>query len=291
MNLNESSPFANSMQQPYHTHASLSIAGKVILITGAYGLIGQTVSISFLDQGAYIILADIDTNKRPEVENVVSARFPEKQFLFQTLDITSEISCANTVNAAVQKFGRLDVLINNAAIDAKFDAEQSAGKHNARFENYPIASLRNSVDVNLIGTIQITQQVCRQMLRQNAGNIINVASTYSLVAPNQTLYNFGDGQQQFKPVDYVASKSFIPNFTRYVATFYAREGIRCNAIVPHAIFNNHETPFLENFARLSPMGRMCDRDELTGPFTFLASDASSYMTGSLLSVDGGWTAW
>ncbi len=277
--------------QPYHTHASLSIAGKVILITGAYGLIGQTLAISFLSQGAYVILADIAANKRQEVENIVSALFPEKQFLFQTLDITCETSCWDAVSAATQKFGRLDVLINNAAIDAKFDAGQSASNHNARFENYPIALLRNSVDVNLIGTIQMTQQACRQMLKQNAGNIINVASTYSLVAPNQTLYDFGDGQQQFKPVDYVASKSFIPNFTRYVATFYAREGIRCNAIVPHAIFNNHETPFLENFARLSPMGRMCDRNELTGPFTFLASDASSYMTGSLLSVDGGWTAW
>lgn len=276
---------------PHHTDTSLSIAGKVILITGAYGLIGQTIALSFLHQGACVILADINTGKQREVENTVSDIFPDKQFLFNTLDITCEESCQNTIHAAVQKFGRVDVLINNAAIDAKFDAEHAGTIHNARFENYPIALLRNSIDVNLTGTILITQYACRQMLKQNSGNIINVASTYSLVAPNQNLYDFEDGQQRFKPVDYVASKSFIPNFTRYIATLYAREGIRCNAILPHGIFNNHEISFLENFARLSPLGRMCDRNELTGPFTFLASDASSYMTGSLLSVDGGWTAW
>jgi len=129
------------------------------------------------------------------------------------------------------------------------------------------------------------------MLKQGHGNIINVASTYSVVAPNQNLYDFGEGIKNFKPIDYIASKSFIPNFTRYVATFYSKENIRCNAIVPHGILNNHEESFLVNFSKMSPLGRMCNREELDGPFTFLASDASSYMTGSVLMVDGGWTAW
>ena len=133
--------------------------------------------------------------------------------------------------------------------------------------------------------------MCRQMLKQKKGNIINVASTYSLVAPNQSLYDFGEGISNFKPVDYIASKSFIPNFTRYLATFYSKEGIRCNAIVPHGIYNNHSNEFLKNWSKLSPIGRMCNREELNGPFTFLASEASSYMTGSILNVDGGWTSW
>lgn len=277
--------------EPHYTHPSLSVAGKVILITGAYGLIGQTIAISLLRQGAYVVLADMNTRKQKELENIVSALCPQQQFLFQNLDICSQLSCQDTIQATVQKFGQLDVLINNAAIDAKFDTAQAGTAHNTRFEHYPIELLRNSVNVNLIGTIQITQYACRQMLQQNAGNIINVASTYSLVAPNQNLYDFGNGQQQFKPVDYVASKSFIPNFTRYIATCYAPEGIRCNAIAPHGVYNHHEKAFLENFTRLSPMGRMCDRDELIGPFTFLASDASGYMNGAVLSVDGGWTAW
>jgi len=275
----------------YNTHTSLFISEKVILITGAFGLIGQTIAMSFLEQGAYVILADINFDKQQEVENKLTALSIKDRFLFQKLDITDEESCQNTVTAIVEKFGRLDVLINNAAIDAKFDQENYSSVNYSRFENYPLDLLKKSIDVNVTGTIRITQHVCRLMLKQGSGNIINVASTYSVVAPNQGLYDYGDGNQNFKPVDYVATKSFIPNFTRYIATFYARNNIRCNAIVPHAIANNHEQTFIKNFSKLSPLGRMCDREELTGPFTFLASDASSYMTGSLLTVDGGWTAW
>ena len=277
--------------QTNRTHSSLSIAEKVVLITGAYGLIGQTIAVSFLEQGAFVVLADNDTNKYEEIFNKVSSSFAYDQFLFQTLDITDEESCQNAMKMIPAKFGRLDVLINNAAIDAKFDQTNLDSIDNSRFENYPADLLSSAIDVNLTGTVLITQHACRQMLTQHSGNIINVASTYSLVSPNQKLYDFGDGKLRYKPVDYVASKSFIPNFTRYLATFYARQGIRCNAIVPHAIFNNHEEAFVKNFSELSPLGRMCNREELIGPFTFLASDASSYMTGSLLTVDGGWTAW
>lgn len=275
----------------YNTHHSLSIEGKVILITGAYGLIGQTISMSFLEQGAFVILADIDSDKQKEIENKLTRLFVKDRFLFQKLDITDEKSCRNTITAIGEKFGRLDVLINNAALDAKFDKENDRPVNPSQFENYPIHLLQESIDINLTGTILITQHVCRLMLKQGSGNIINVASTYSVVAPNQGLYDYGDGKQKFKPVDYIASKSFIPNFTRYLATFYAQNNIRCNAIVPHGITNAHEENFVRNFAKLSPIGRMCDREELIGPFTFLASDASSYMTGSLLTVDGGWTAW
>lgn len=275
----------------YHTHASLSIAGKVILITGAYGLIGKTIASAFLEQGALVILSDIDETKQSILEDEISEIFPDSQFLFQTLDITDERSCQKAMTAIILKFGRLDVLINNAGLDAKFDKESFGKVNHSRFENYPTHLLRNALEINLTGTILITQYACVQMIKQKFGNIINVASTYSVVSPNQNLYNFADGKQHFKPVDYIASKSFVPNFTRYLATFYAREGIRCNAIIPHGIYNNHEEPFLENFVRLSPLGRMCNREELIGPFTFLASDASGYMTGSSLTVDGGWTAW
>ena len=254
-------------------------------------MIGTTLAQAFLQQGAYVVLADRDETKQAAIRAELAAQYPEEQFLCYELDITQEQSCERVVAATVEKFGRLDVLINNAAIDAKFDKEGTGTINPSRFEHYPAELLRQSVEVNLTGTVLMTQHACRQMLAQGNGNIINVASTYSQVAPNQSLYDFGEGVKQFKPIDYIASKSFIPNFTRYVATFYARDGIRCNAIVPHAIFNNHDEAFLANFAKLSPLGRMCDREELIGPFTFLASNASSYMTGSVLTVDGGWTAW
>lgn len=272
-------------------HRSLSITDKVILLTGAYGLIGKTLAQAFLQQGACVVLADRDESKKEPVRAELAAQYPEERFICYALDITQEKSCEEVVAATVGKFGRLDVLVNNAAIDAKFDQKGTGSINPSRFEHYPADLLRQSVEVNLTGTVLMTQYACRQMLAQGSGNIINVASTYSQVAPNQSLYDFGEGVKHFKPIDYIASKSFIPNFTRYVATFYAKDGIRCNAIVPHAIFNNHSEVFLANFAKLSPLGRMCDREELIGPFTFLASDASSYMTGSVLTVDGGWTAW
>jgi len=270
---------------------SLSVSGKTILVTGAYGLIGKTISMGYLEAGAHVVLADLADTLRPALEAELEERFPQGGYLFQRLDITDEASCQACVEATIAKFGRLDVLVNNAAIDAKFDKGGMGNVNQSRFEHYPIHLLRRSVEVNLTGTVIMTQAACRQMLVQGQGNIINVASTYSLVAPNQQLYDFGHGIESYKPVDYIARKSFIPNFTRYIATFYAKEGIRCNALVPHGIFNDHPEAFLINWAKLSPLGRMCDREELVGPFTFLASDASSYMTGSILTVDGGWTAW
>jgi len=270
---------------------AITINNKVIFVTGAFGLIGKEISKSFLSQDAKVVLADINAGAIQSLSAEFSKLFDDENFLFLQLDITDEASCEKAVAACVKKFGTLDVLVNNAAIDAKFDKEGTSKVNQSRFENYPIDLLRKSVDVNLTGTVIMTQYACRQMLKQGYGNIINVASTYSVVAPNQNLYDFGEGIKNFKPIDYIASKSFIPNFTRYVATFYSKENIRCNAIVPHGILNNHEESFLINFSKMSPLGRMCNREELDGPFTFLASDASSYMTGSVLMVDGGWTAW
>lgn len=271
--------------------SAVSVDGKIILITGAFGLIGKTISKAFLQQGAKVILADIDKKQKPETENELKSLFPEENFLVSITDITSETACKKCVEAAVKKFRRIDVLINNAALDAKFEKKKTSKHNTSRFENFPVALLEKSLQVNVTGLIIITQAVCRQMLKQGFGNIINVASTYSLVAPNQNLYDFGNKEKQFKPVDYVVTKSFIPNFTKYLATFYAKENIRCNAIAPHGIFNHHHKKFVTNFSKLSPLGRMADKHEMIGPFTFLASDASGYMTGSIVTVDGGWTAW
>ncbi len=269
----------------------ITITDKVILVTGAFGLIGNEISRSFLESGARVILADVNENKIADIRSELSQKFSPEQFLVTSLDITNAASIDQCLSVGLQRFQKVDVLINNAAIDAKFDKSNAGTVNPSRFENYPIELLKRSIEVNLTGTVQVTQAVCRQMLKQQSGNIINVASTYSLVAPNQGLYDFGDNEINYKPVDYIATKSFIPNFTRYIATFYAKDNIRCNAIVPHGIYNEHEENFLVNFRKYSPLGRMCDRSELNGPFTFLASDASSYMTGSLLVVDGGWTAW
>lgn len=268
-----------------------SVQDKVILITGAFGLIGSTITKAFLQHGARVIACDVQQDKANEARNAWAEFTEGEDYLICITDITQESDCLAAVHAGVTKFGKIDVLINNAAIDAKFDAQANSALNATRFEHFPIDQLQKSLDVNITGLVMITQQVVKQMLEQGFGNIINVASTYSLVAPNQRLYDMGTGSIQFKPVDYVITKSMIPNFTRYLATFYAGNHIRCNGIAPHGIQNNHGEAFVANFAQLSPMGRMSERDELIGPFLFLASDASSYMTGTIVTVDGGWTAW
>ena len=167
------------------------------------------------------------------------------------LDVTSQDSVEAAFDSIERNFGRLDVLVNNAAIDAEIRREP--GPCGApRFEEYPLALWERSVEVNLTGLLRVTQHAVRQMLAQGEGNIINVASSYGLVSPNQALYQFGAGQQQtYKPVDYVGTKSSIPNLTRYLATLYGPENIRCNCIAPHGVDNEHGEDFRSN----SPISR------------------------------------
>jgi NAD(P)-dependent dehydrogenase (short-subunit alcohol dehydrogenase family) len=268
------------------------LTGKITLLTGAAGLIGTEVADAFAAYGATVVLTDVLPEDQMESRAVaLSGKYPGAPVLGLKLDVTADASVSEVFTRIDGTFGHLDVLVNLAAIDAKLDAK--AGEINpTRFENYPLELWQRSVDVNCTGLVRVTQAAARRMLARKSGNIVNVASTYSLVAPNQDLYKYpGESSQTFKPIDYVGTKSMVPNFTRYLATLYAGDGIRCNCIVPHGIDNRHPQNFRDNFARLSPMRRLCDVKELRGPFVFLASDASSYMTGAIVTVDGGWTAW
>ncbi len=267
-----------------------SLRGKVILVTGATGLIGREVCDAYAAYGADLAVTDIDAVAVAGLGTRLHDAHGTR-VLGVAADVTRTDSVASLFETLAREYGRLDVLVNLAAIDAKFDAA-AAQVNPTRFENFPLELWEESVAVNATGLVRVTQAAARVMLAQRAGNIINVASTYSLVAPNQGLYRFpGAIDQTYKPVDYVATKSMVPNFTRYLATLYGREGIRSNCIVPHGISNGHPEDFRTNFARLSPLGRMCDVRELRGPFVLLAADSSSYMTGSTLMIDGGWTAW
>jgi NAD(P)-dependent dehydrogenase (short-subunit alcohol dehydrogenase family) len=268
------------------------LTDRVILITGAAGQIGTEVADAYASYGATVVLTD--RNEATDMEaraKTLADRHDGAAVLGLRLDVTSPDSVEQAFSQVDEHFGKLDVLVNNAAIDAKFDASQTLVEP-TRFEDYPLELWEASVGVNLTGLLRVTQFAVRQMLRQGYGNIVNVASSYALVSPNQSLYDFGKPEgQTFKPVDYIGTKSSIPNLTRYLATLYGGENIRCNCIVPHGVDNDHDQSFRSNFARLSPLGRLCNVEELRGPFVLLASDASRYMTGSTLVVDGGWTAW
>lgn len=267
--------------------------GKIVLVTGAAGLIGTEICRAIVDYGGQLVMTDCVA---PVALETQASRLRERCdggcVLPVHADITSDASVGTLFARLLERKGRLDVLINLAGRDAKFDGAADESRASARFETFPLDAWQASVDVNCTGLVRVTQHAISAMLPRRSGTIVHVASTYSLVAPNHALYAVeGQTQPRYKPVDYVGTKSMVPNFTRYIATTYAGEGIRCNAIVPHGVANGHPSDFTERFAALSPMGRMCDVRELRGPFVFLASDASSYMTGSTLVVDGGWTAW
>lgn len=214
----------------------------------------------------------------------------------QPLPIQVDVSSKPSVQAMIERvlttFNRIDVLVNNAAIDPKFDAEHK-GAHSTAFEDYPLSLWNQSLAVNVTGMFLCAQAVAAQMLSQGKGTIINICSIYGLVGPNQSLYKTQDSEEppSYKPVAYSVTKSAVLGLTRYLATYWAGEGIRVNALSLGGVFNGHDDEFVARYSRLTPLGRMADRSEYCGALIFLASDASSYMTGANLVVDGGWTAW
>jgi len=214
------------------------------------------------------------------------------------LDVTDAESVQTAVGAAVEHFGRLDILVNNAALTVRGGSERlSPADYFAPFEDYKLEVWDQAVRTNLTGMLLCAQAAGRQMLAQQppGGVIVNIASTYGVVAPDQRLY---DGvkspyaETAFNtPVSYAVTKTAVLGLTRYLATYWGSKNIRVNALTPHGVFDNHDESFVRNFVYRSPLGRMARNDEYRGALLFLVSDASSYMTGANLIVDGGWTAW
>jgi NAD(P)-dependent dehydrogenase (short-subunit alcohol dehydrogenase family) len=206
------------------------------------------------------------------------------------VDVTRQDSVRHAVEGTLERFGRLDVLVNSAALDPKFDSSHAASDTGA-FEDYPLEMWNQALGVNLTGMFLCSQACVRPMLDQGEGVIINICSTYGLVGPDQRIYRKPGQPQRFKPVYYSTTKAGVLGLTRYLASYYAGKGIRVNALTPGGVFNDHDDVFVEAYSARTILGRMARKDELNGAILFLASDASSYMTGANLVVDGGWTAW
>ena len=271
-----------------------SLKDQTILLTGSLGLIGKEITKSLYEFGANLILTDIhdeDFYIKNYEQKIKSLKINDNQkILYKQADITSIESIAELIDFSEKRFNRIDTLINLAGTDAKIDEELNINLDS--FENFPIDLWEKSIDININGVFKITQSVSKHMKKNKSGNIILTASTYSLVSPNHNLYNNTNSSTRIsKPIDYVASKSIIPNYTRYLATHLSKNGIRANYVVPHGVENKNPQWFKDNFSKLSPLSRMCNVNELCGPYVFLASKASSYMNGASIVVDGGWTAW
>lgn len=263
--------------------------GQVAVVTGGAGLLGKQFCRTLAQAGAGVLVADLNRNAAVTIAESLG----KDGFAAQGtgVDVTDPVSVEDMVAAAVNRFGRLDVLVCSAAMDPKFDADHQGQQQGNAFETYPLDAWRQALEVNLTGMFLCAQAAVRPMLDQNHGVIINICSTYGLVGPDQRIYERPGQPQQFKPVFYSVTKSGVLGLTRYLSTYYAGRNIRANALTPGGVYNNHDEQFVQNYSYRAVMGRMAEQDEMNGALLFLASDASTYMTGANLVVDGGWTAW
>jgi len=265
------------------------MTGKTVIVTGAAGLLGKQFSLTLAQAGASVVLADLDVSLAES--QALSLREQGLRAVAVAVDVTDPVSVKAMVKTALEAFGSVDVLVNSAALDPKFDPANLDSQGANAFESYSLESWRQSLDVNLTGTFLATQAAVQPMLAQGKGVIVNICSIYGLNGPDQRIYPEENGQKRFKPVDYSVTKAGLLGFTRYLAAYYAGRNIRVNTLTPGGIFNGHDTEFVENYTARAILGRMADLDEVNAAMLFLCSDASSYMTGSNLIIDGGWTAW
>jgi NAD(P)-dependent dehydrogenase (short-subunit alcohol dehydrogenase family) len=309
---------------------AFSLAGRVAVVTGAAGLLGRRHCRALAAAGAYVVATDLSAAACEAVAREVEAglatspRAPassEKSLaamvsgvsgvsgaagaaadrrgadgeLPRALGVAADITVAAEVaalrDAVLGRYGRLDVLVNNAALNEKVESPGAAGEV-LRFENFPLELWEASLKVNVTGTFLCCQLLGGEMARRGAGSIVNVASTYGMVAPDQSLYRLPDGTQTFfKSAAYPTTKGAVLSLTRFLAAYWGHAGVRVNALSPGGVENGQDEGFVARYSARTPLGRMADPGDYEGALVFLASEASRYMTGANLVVDGGWTIW
>lgn len=264
------------------------LQGRVALITGGAGLLGYHHGAILADAGAHVVLLDLDAaDPQSRAERLTDKYGPK------SLGVICDITRENSVEAArkkiLEEFGRIDILVNNAANNPKIE-DGNGNTTWSRLENFPLDVWDADIRVGLTGAFICSRIFGAEMAKQGSGIIVNVASDLAVIAPDQRLYRvdgLADDAQPVKPVTYSVVKTALVGLTRYLATYWSSANIRVNAISPGGVFNDQPEVFLSRIKQLIPMGRMADRDEYQGAILFLCSDASSYMTGANLVIDGG----
>jgi NAD(P)-dependent dehydrogenase (short-subunit alcohol dehydrogenase family) len=262
-----------------------SLTGQTAIVTGALGLIGRKHCEALAFAGARVVVADLD-----EAGAQAFAQSLGDGHLGIGLNVTDPESLRQARDRILATTGAIDVLVNNAAINDMFENPAMAQTLSA-FENYPVDAFRKSLEVNVTGTFLCAQVFGTVMANQGKGSIINIASTYGMVGPDQSIYRNEQGEQTFfKSPAYPTTKGAVLNFTRFLAAYWGHKGVRVNTLSPGGVENGQDAFFNRNYAAKTLLGRMASASDYQGALIFLASEASAYMTGANLVVDGGWTA-
>ncbi|WP_434660352.1 SDR family oxidoreductase [Klebsiella sp. MISC125] len=269
-----------------------SVKDKVIIVTGGLGQLGAQYVKTLHERGAKVaaLATRVDAAR---IDRVLGAIKDSDRLLCAEVNITDKASINRVLDSIEAKWGVPDGLVNNAGVDTQPSAPPEVS---GPFEEFPEEVFREVVEVNLVGTFLMTQQVGKRIKQAGkGGSIINVGSIYGVVSPVQDIYSYkkeDTGIPFVKPVAYSAAKSGLYNFTRYCATYWGRDGIRVNTLTLSGVERSDQDPrFQKNYTNRIPIGRMAKPHEYNGAVVFLLSDASVYMTGSNVVVDGGWTAW
>lgn len=271
-----------------------NLKGKTALITGAAGLMGAEHAAALLESGATVVLTDINQELLTKVSLRLNENFNPSQVITAVMDVTKIESIKSVAHHLQQKNLRIDILINNAAIDPKVQ-NQSSLLESSRLETFDLGQWDLQIAVGLTGAFLCSQVFGSAMALDNKGGVIlNIASDLSVFSPDQRLYkkpNLKDDLQPVKPVTYSVIKTGLIGLTRYLATYWADKGVRSNALSPGGIYNGQSEDFVQRLSSLIPMGRMAHTDEYKAAIQFLCSDASAYMNGQNIVMDGGRSAW
>jgi NAD(P)-dependent dehydrogenase (short-subunit alcohol dehydrogenase family) len=262
-----------------------SLHQKTAIVTGALGLIGKKHCEALAMAGANVVVADIDIMRSQQFAQQLGS-----QHMGVGIDVTNKDSVMSVHDEISKRYDSIDILVNNAAINDMFENPAMA-KELSAFENYPLEAFQRSLDVNVTGVFLCSQVFGSAMAERGSGSIINIASTYGMVGPDQSIYRNENGEQTFyKSAAYPVTKGAIINFTRFLAAYWGNKGVRVNTLSPGGVENGQNEFFINNYSAKTLLGRMATASDYQGALIFLASEASAYMTGANLVVDGGWTA-
>ena len=266
---------------------------KIALVTGAAGLLGCQNAKALLDAGASVVLTDINLTSLDSVTLSLAEIYGSDRVFAKVMDVGESKDISRVYEELCTENKYVDILINNAAIDPKVDSK-TVIENSSRLENLGIDSWDLQLKVGLTGAFLCSQRFGSCMANRGGGVILNIASDLSIISPDQRLYRVDGVPEEFqaiKPITYSVIKSGLIGLTRYISTYWADKGVRCNAVSPGGIFNGQNPDFVSKISNLIPMGRMAELDEYVGTIQYMCSDASKYLTGQNIVVDGGRSVW